>query len=69
MYIQELIDDERLQDVSVISDEIINDMLDRLFLFSTIWAYGSALDESKKTEFSDTLKLTFKKLMSSIPGI
>jgi len=37
-YVQELIEDEKLQDFSVISDEIINDMIERLFLFSTIWA-------------------------------
>jgi len=67
-YIEQLVEDERLQDISVITEEVFQDMLDRLFLFTTIWAYGSALDESRKTEFSDILKLTFKKLMSAIPG-
>lgn len=68
LYITELIEEERLQDISVVTEEVFQDMLDRLFLFTTIWAYGSSLDESKKTEFSDILKLTFKKLMSTMPG-
>lgn len=38
IYINELIEEERLQDISVVTEEVFSDMLDRLFLFTTIWA-------------------------------
>jgi len=63
-----LIESEKIADLNQIPDDIFKDSIEKLFLFSTIWTYGGSLDESKKIEFSEMLKNTFKKQMALVPG-
>jgi len=67
-YINNLIENEKLSSKDDLPEDSLLESIEKLFLFATIWTYGGSIDESKKVEFSDMLKQTFKKQMSLVPG-
>jgi len=68
MKITNMIESDLLSKYEDVNHDILLENIEKLFLFATIWTFGGSLDESKKVDFSDILKLTFKKQMSLVPG-